>query len=589
MGVRARAVAERRATTAPPTPGRDSSWVGGLCAALALVLVAAGAWLRWKTLHSIPSFFGPGDPAIYFGMGRGILREGIPVQDFLHHFLTRPPAIHHLEDYYEPAFGYVVAAAMAIAGGTPQAAAGSAFVAGLLVLPLAGWLTRIRDQAWVPSFATAAVAMAIVAAEPWSIFYSGVLMKEATLALATLAGLHATLKLTRGDGAAWRVGAVAGVIVFAVSLLQYESLPTLAVATGVALFLRRRAACLPFVGTLALLVGVWALLTWSWFGVPVSAKLLFVAGVNPGDPAGASALHVARSHPFPLLYIVGSLLTSWYPLLLVLGLRGLFLPGTDAGMRGWVLAYVAMHIWLHGIPEDLWSRDYIVLTALMAAPAAAALMEWRAWRARPAWGAAAWAVCAFVWIGPPALSLFAQWWPGFAGVAPGLRLLALLPIAALAFWVTRRLLAGRLSPAIAGASSVLFAASLLVQFQLALPWSAIPRNPQFPDFEVERARRERVSEWMRTAVPRGPVIAQHAEEVAYYSTFPAVIMPEVFAKESFAGLLERYDIRYVLEPAGLLPDSVRAALALRVIGEREGYRLLEVPESARDAAPSGAR
>ena len=542
---------------------------------LGAIVVAAGAWLRWGTLRSIPSFFGPGDPAIYFGMGRGVLREGLPVQDFIHHYLTLPPEIRHLEDYYEPVFGYLVAAAMALEGATPQAAAGVSFVAGVLVMPLAGLLARPRG------LAAAVVAMAVVALEPWSIYYSAVLMKEAMIALTTLGALHATVRLSHGpapdevDRSAVRDGALVAGIAFAAGLLQYESLPILGLACGAALLRHRRQALLPYACALGLLVAAFALLTWWGLGVPVSAKLRFVAGFDPGDPSGtgAAAALLHRSTLFPLGYILQSTLTGWYPLLLLVGLRGLALPDASATARTWIVTYLALHLWLHGIPHDLWSRDFIVLTALLAAPAAAALVAWRAWAASPTVAGLAWGANAFLWLTPSALSLLAARVPGFERLTFGLRIACMLPVAILLALLFRRLHTGARARPFALATSLALGASLAGQFWLALPYPAIPLNPQYPNFEIERARRQRVSEWMRAQVPRGPVVAEHAEEVASYSGFPAAIMPEVFQRRSFAMLIGRYRVRYVLAREGLVPDSVMASVPFRRVGSREGYAL----------------
>jgi len=536
----------------------------------AVLILGLGAWLRWQTLSSIPSFLGPGDPAIYFGMARGVLREGAPVQDFLHHYLTRPHEIRHLEDYYEPAFGYLLAAAMALFGRTPQAAAGLSFVAGTLVMLFAGLLARRRGMAAVTA------AMAVVALEPWSIYYSGVLMKEAVIACATLAALWGTARLVRGGGSTARVGVLAAGIAFAAGLLQYESLPILLAASGAMLLLHRRPALAPFALASLLLVGALAAVTWRLLGVPISAKLLFIAGVNPGDPEGHAIAALHRSTLLPLGYIAQAVFTNWYPLLLILGLRGLALAGAPAVERPWVLAYLVLHVWLHGIPIDLWSRDFIVLTALLAAPAGEALVSWRSWATRPGAGALAWGANAYVWLTPLALSLLAAHVPGFERVPAWARFAGMLPPAALVGWGARRLLAGGRATPVAAVTSLLFAASLVGQYWLALPYPTIRLNPQFPDYEIERARRQRASEWMRAQVPRGNVLAEHAEEVAYYSGFPAADITDDFRPDSFAALMRRYPFEYLLAPAVLVPDRLPAPFSLELVGTHEGYRLYRV-------------
>src|SRR5258706_6506304 len=93
------------------TPARGAPGLG-----LAGILLLAGV-LRAGVVARVPDLYGPGDPGIYLAMARGWVREGAPRVDFIHHLLTRPPAIHHLEDYYEPAFGLLLAGPLAASGG----------------------------------------------------------------------------------------------------------------------------------------------------------------------------------------------------------------------------------------------------------------------------------------------------------------------------------------------------------------------------------------------------------------------------------------------------------------------------------------
>jgi hypothetical protein len=557
----------RLATAAGPVEGGSKA---ALAWVLGAVVFLVGTWLRWRTLRSIPGFFGPGDPAIYFGMGRGILREGTPVQDFLHHYLTLPAEIAHFEDYYEPAFGYLVAAAMAIAGGTPQAAAGLSFVAGVVGIAVAGRIAL----AW--GRAAAVIAAAIVALEPWSIYYSGILMKETVVALATLGVMVAVARLARepGVGTPLEDGALVAVAAFAAGLLQFESIPLLGVACFVTLLLHRRRSVLPYLGTMLLLVGALACVTWWGLGIPISAKVLYVLGADPNDPfRAASAAAHARPSMLPLDYIVRSTLEYGYPLIFVLGLCGMLLPGANALQRTWIVTFVLAHLWLHGIPRDLWSRDFIVLTALLAAPAAGALGAWRNWAVRPAAGGLAGGTAAFLWLTPPLSASLSSRFAEFARLPASLRLAAMLVVFGLfgagLGWVLARTRLAALSLA----TSLLLSLSLLGQFWLALPYPSIPLNPQFPDFEIERARRQRACEWMRSQVPRAPVVAERAEEVAWYSGFPAAAIPLVFRRDSFRALVERYRVRYVLAPEGLVPDSILAAIPVRRVGESEGHTL----------------
>src|SRR5262245_28300582 len=98
-------------------PARFSDRTDALAGVL---LLAAG--LRVAAFLTLPGFFGPGDPAIYFAMARGCAREGAPWIGFVWHFLTWPDAIRHIEDYYEPGFAYLLAPPLLIGGGSVTAA-----------------------------------------------------------------------------------------------------------------------------------------------------------------------------------------------------------------------------------------------------------------------------------------------------------------------------------------------------------------------------------------------------------------------------------------------------------------------------------
>src|SRR5262249_39938006 len=148
-----------------------------------LGLIAVGVALRVMLLPSLPGFFGPGDPATYFAMAKGVLRGGVPRVDFVWNYTTLPATISHVESYYELAFGYLLARVMHVVGAKP--------IAGCLLSFACGVLTTLLTIAFTRRHGTrvALVAAAIVALEPWSIYYSGVVMKEALIALLTLVSL----------------------------------------------------------------------------------------------------------------------------------------------------------------------------------------------------------------------------------------------------------------------------------------------------------------------------------------------------------------------------------------------------------------
>ena len=115
-----------------PRPGR-----GHVLALLAVLALAIPP--RIAAFRALPDWFGPGDPATYHAMAAGCLRDGAPRIDFVWHFLTRPPSISHVEDYYEPAFAWLLAIPVALTGGSPGAGKWLALACGLLAVGLVAW------------------------------------------------------------------------------------------------------------------------------------------------------------------------------------------------------------------------------------------------------------------------------------------------------------------------------------------------------------------------------------------------------------------------------------------------------------------
>jgi hypothetical protein len=421
----------------------------------------------------------------------------------------------------------------------------------------------------------ALAAAAVVAFEPWAVYYGGVLMKEALVTVLVPAFLWLARREIERDGPGWRAGIRLALATIAAGLFQYELLPILALTSVAGLAGHRRGALAAYVLATAALAGALMAVTWITMGVPLSAKFLYFLGRVPGDPEPVSVGHgLERSvrSLLPLEYIGRSVLLSWHPLMLFLGLVGLFHRDTARRERTLTLSFLVAHLYLHAVPVDLWHRDFIVLTVVLARPAALALAR-GPWGERRVLVAAAWALLFFLWASPAlvraALAPIATrhgWglWPMVAaGLAFALPVLALGPALArtrAGGWLTR-------------ATPALLAISLAAGCWAQLPYPAIWVNAQSPDFEVERARRERVSHWVRDTVARGPVLALHPEEVAYYTGFPAVVMPDAFHPGSVERLAARYGVRYLLVEPGAMPDSVVGALPVRLLGEREQCRL----------------
>lgn len=540
---------------------------GPLAVALFAAVLIAGALLRAQVVRSIPEFFGPGDPAIYFGMARGVLHHGVARVDFIHHFLARPKTISHIEDYYEPAYAYLPALAMAIGGESHAAALWSSFAMGVACIVLV-WLLARRDGPW-----TALIAAAIVAFEPWSIYYSGVLMKEAVVSVLVLAYLWCLRRGVTFERPHWQAGALAGLATVAAGLFQYELIPILGLTSIVVLAIHRPRALIGYLASSGLALMLLAGIMWLASGVLISAKYAFVLGRVPGDPDQLPSAAAAGGRTlWPFSYLGRSVLTLWYPTLLLLGVLGAFSPRFERVDRTLLLTYLATHLYLHAIPQDLWARDFIVLTAVLARPAALALLAPREWWASRGRAIAVWALLFLLWVAgaigrfviPPGAA-----WGFWAHV--GLYAVLSIP-AGVAVWAIMR---SRLRMGCARLTPIVAALAVAADLVTSLPYGRILLNAEFPTYEIERARRERVCHWMASTVARGPVLAQIPEEVEWYSGFPSVVMPEVFHPGGITRLAARYQIRYLLDQPGSIPDSVLATLPVRMVGERESWRLYE--------------
>jgi hypothetical protein len=535
------------------------------------ILLVIAFVLRVQVIGSIPQFFGPGDPAIYFGMARGVLHHGIARVDFIHHYLTRPASISHVEDYYEPVFAYLPALTMCFGGESPAAAAWSSLILGVVAVLLVWWIGR-RHGPWV-----GLLAASIVALEPWCVYYSGVLMKEAAVSVVALLYLWYLRERVVSESDHTKAGIQLGLATIGAGLMQYEMIPILGLTAGVVLALHRPRSLIPYGVACALGLVALASVTWLVSGVLISAKYLYVLGRTPGDPdqlvTGLAAWAKQRTLlPFP--YLGQSLLLLWYPPLLLASIVGLLSPQFRGPERTTMLSFLAAYLYLHAIPRDLWARDYIVLTCVLATPAALAMLRPSEWIARPWRSWAAWTLLSFLWLGPWIARLLpARIAPGHPwGLWPrlGLGLACALPVGFLAIVACR----SRASRVFAWLTSGAFILTLVVEFATPLSYSRVYANAQFPRFEIERARRERVSRWMAQQVPKGPVLAQHPEEVEAYSGFPAVVMPEVFRPGAVERVAARYGLRYLLVEPGSMPDSMLRKLPVRAIGEKEGCHLL---------------
>jgi Dolichyl-phosphate-mannose-protein mannosyltransferase len=543
-----------------------------------LVLLVLAAIPRRAVFRALPDFFGPGDPATYFAMARGCLHAGVPRVDFVWHFLTTPP-ITHVEDYYEPAFAWLLALPIALAGERARVALWLPLACGLLAVALT---FRFAER-----FGTrvAFVAGALVAIEPWSIYYSAVLMKETAVTVVVLLFLASARRLIAGEWHARRTGAVLGASVVVASLVQYELLPILFLSALVAVWRHRRDALPGFLASCTLSVLALLGVTLAMAGVPVSAKAGFFFGRNlwTPEPAATAALGLATALRFvPLGYVADRLVAVGNPVLLGLAAVGLSSRGVATPERTLLVSFVAAFLYFHGVPLDLWSRDFIPLVAVAAPFAALVLCDLDGWRARSWAPGLAFAVLLTTFATPFAWRLVR-----LAGGAASHGLFTIVTCVVLALGVlgyTVALLAGRSLPARLRESAVpvLLIAALVVNQWRSLPLSSIPANPQFPEYattmEEERAACARI----RAAVPAGTLMTRAPWDMGPGTGFPAVALPDPATARAIAAVQSRYAARYLLVGRAEVPDSVLRVLPIEAVLSLEHARLYQfVPRDAR--------
>jgi hypothetical protein len=531
-------------------------------AAIAGLLLLAAA-LRAGVVARVPDLYGPGDPGIYLAMARGWAHEGVPRVHFVHHLLTQPPAIAHLEDYYEPAFGLLLAGPLAASGGSPVAA--RLFLCACSVLTVAlVWRITLRFGE-----IAAVVAALIVALEPWSVSYGGLLMKEAAVGLVLVLVLALLLRTLDGSARGARAALPLVAATWLAALVQYELLPVLGAGIAFALLARRRDALPVYVLGVAVAVAALAAITWRWLGVPISAKYLFFLGAGTGGAGAPPAARLAAFLPFE---IVGrELLVSWHPILLLLAIAGAL---RSEATRRYALPWAAITgaaLYFHGVPHDLWPRDFIPLTAIAAPLAGLALADRAGWRARPLGPALALAALTFA-----LLSLFRE--PLRLPLDEGRRWFWPAATAALAGSAIVFTLAAAMRSSLArwrGAVPAVLAVALVASVWSRLPLPEVYRNPEFPGRDLELARIDRVSHTLVAALPPGPLIAAYPVEWHLATGWPTVRLPQDPRAEDVRTLRDRYLARYLLAAPEDLPDSILRRLPLRARLRSEEETLYE--------------
>ena len=555
--------------------------------AILTAVIGVGAVLRVLLLAALPRFFGPGDPATYYAMATGVLRHGAPRVDFVWNYTTLPAAISHIESYYEFAYAYLLAGLMAVFGSHALVGCVLSCVCGVTASFLTYWFARRFGPR------VALVAAAIVALEPWSIYYSGVLMKETFVSVVALLAIEGMRRVILAEARPVRAGLRAAAIVLGASLFQYEMLPVLALATALALFLLRRDALPSYLAATIAVTGAVVLLTLGTIGVPISGKFGFFIGQRlwtteaHGPSSYASPLGLARFLPVP--YVLGALLIKWYvPVIALawLGSRARQVQRIDLVLP---VTFACSYLYFHGVPHDLWERDFIPLLPILAPLAALGVCRawlwtiplgdrWRGWEG-VARGAFATGIIGGALIGVMityALHIKgvfpARWLPWTSlTIITGVAVVIIAVLRRMSF-IFRMRIVRRVIPAVA-------MGVILAGYSQSLPWAWIYANPQYPGYEQQRAAREQGCTLLNDVEAGAPVMAELPAEVELYSGHPAVLLPITHDVPTILALRERYGVRYLLAADSELAQTLPQRLSLRAVSRQWGYSLYAFPAS----------
>jgi hypothetical protein len=530
-------------------------------------------------------------------MAKGVLQSGTPRIDFVWNYTSLPAAISHLESYHEPAYAYLLAAFMALFGSTAAVGCAVSLVFGVLA-PL---LTYAFARRHGPG--AAVVAAALVALEPWSIYYSGVLMKETLVSVLVLLAIEGLRRRVQVQGSSLAVGLGTAAVVLAAASFEYELLPVLAITAVVALAITRRDALPVFlVATVAVtLAGLAA--THLWLGAPLSGKLEFFVGRRLWTTAAhGPSTHVSFVGPLrfmPFGYIAASLLMRWYVPVLVLawvGSRGKGLERLDLVLPA---TFVACYLYIHGVPHDLWERDFVPLLPVLAPFAAKAICRGRLWAvalgrghrrvADLARGCVAVALIAGTMVGVGLVYelhregvLRARWLPWTALIGAAVMVAAFVALLSRLSFVFR-------VPAVQRVLPVLAFGAVLAAYSQVLPWRDIYRNAQFPGFADELSARQQACTLLRDIDPQAPVMASLPAETHLTSGHPTVLLPIPHDPRTIEAIGRRYGVRYLLIGEMDLEPRLREALELEPVASRAGYMLYAFPGAmARHDAPPAA-
>jgi hypothetical protein len=297
-----------------------------------------------------------------------------------------------------------------------------------------------------------------------------------------------------------------------------------------------------------------------WLGVPLSAKFAFFSGRHLWSPVALREQSVARY--LPLGYVVSMVLLRFYPTLLATAWIGARDPLHTRPECTWTLALLGAFLYFHGVPHDLWQRDFIPMIPILAPFAATAIARPALWRESPMRAVMALGIMAGSWFGPnSALQLHVaglfpvRWVPWTVTVSS-------LVMTALFTDLFRRVHRVPIRPRLRWALPVALGAMVLAGYARSLPWTEIIDNPQFARYHERQIGWEYASDRLRSRYPQATVMTSAPSEVALFSGLPTVLLPLGQDAGAISLVAHRYRPDVVFVRAGELSPRLIANLRL---------------------------
>jgi len=364
-----------------------------LCLELSLFVVVALV-LRWTVLSQTRFNWPSGeDLFIYFDMIQSILEQRGAKIDFIYHFLTPPPQISHLEDYYEPLYAYFASICLWGSKVTYFDSLCLPLLSSLWQVLCIYWLTHRLTQ----SRSAARIAATWVCIHPLLIERSLYLMKESFVGALYLS-LILLMSYQQEKPSPRHTLGLACLSVL-IGLVQYESQIVLGLSFCLYFIAKKQFQALGlFLGVFSLGLGIY----WFWFytqtGLILASKMQFFTGSYTGASFNQAKsvdlntfiLKIQRSG----LYIVRRSLTFLRISFLILAVFGLKSHWPKAHTF-FGLILITVYVAVHGIAVDLLLQDYLVLILLLTPYAAAAIVA--LYQEQSAGDPHNWNVLRFIW------------------------------------------------------------------------------------------------------------------------------------------------------------------------------------------------